>query len=111
MSNIPYYFSTDLNTVRLCKEPLREKFHLAPPTDPNCCQSGKLVWENADGLGIYRIDFIEEPPTVIFRYWDQRYIPKRDGKPMEEAIKFFVQNYPYTRVTDSLCNDLELRLD
>ncbi len=111
MGNKSYYFMTTPEVVKGSREELKKEFNLVPPFDTTWCQPGKLVYETNQGTGIYRIDFTDEPPMVIFRYWDQRYNPLRDGKPMEEAIRFFTENYPYSRVVDSLMRDVELQLD
>ncbi|MBD3155590.1 MAG: hypothetical protein GF368_02955 [Candidatus Aenigmarchaeota archaeon] len=113
MRNTPYYFETDEETVLASRNHLQREFGLVPPTDPSCCAPDKLVWENPSGLGVYRVDFVEEGEggIVIFRYWDQRYDPVRDGDPMGDAVEFFAKNYPYSGVTDSLSRDLTLNFD
>ena len=113
MANSSYYFHTTIDVVVESKGSLRVRFGLVPPTSTEACHPEKLVWENQDGLGIYRVDFVSEPSMVIFRYWDQRYDPKRDGKPMEEAMRFFVDNFNYSKVTGTLLDkgELELKLD
>ena len=50
---------------------LKAEFGLVgPKEDPyGRGEREKLVWEDADGNGRYRVDFIEDREIIFFRYW------------------------------------------
>jgi len=86
----------DLAKIRIF---LRDELGLVPPTSDSdergTTHKDKLVWEDKTKVGRYSVDFLENPPRILFRYFGRRItqgIEKSD--PMYAAILKVVDRLP-----------------
>jgi len=71
------------------KEILRNKHGLVPPHDPIGYPIVEyLVYEDNEGIGRYRVTFLQDRSMILFRYWQQRLTREvSDKNPMSEPLR------------------------
>ncbi len=86
-----FAFFTKESKFNNIREVLMKDLGLVPPiNDPfKRDEKRKLVWEDQQKIGRYRVDFLTNPDMIYFRYWDAtRMTPEIEKTdPMYEAIK------------------------
>jgi hypothetical protein len=83
-------FFVEVNKFNSVREMLKGEFGLvAPRDDPyGRGEKDKLVWEDAEGNGRYRVDFMEDREVIFFRYWGATITPELEREdPMLPAIR------------------------
>lgn len=84
-------FWTDESNFRRVRNILMNEFGLVPPKDDpfDRTEKEKLIWEDREGIGRYRIDFKPDHPkgpVIYFRYWGEKLtLGIREVDPMLEV--------------------------
>ena len=89
MKYLEFSFWTDEANFDVIRNMLKEEFGLVPPIDDlfGRDEKRKLVWEDEQNIGRYRVDFLTDPDVIFFRYWN-RITPEIEQRdPMYSPIK------------------------